>query len=280
MSPIDKIKSIIKGRPCFVVAKGASLKILKDRIEEYKDLDVCWVTLNDFHYIEDTILNKIGKKFDLVSDCATVSNVEHYENDVRIPRFEDYLSREGNLLMLSELVVQQCFRDQEREDLLEKYKDKIITIDELFSMPQCPQEVWHKPPNSITLLYAFLIAGGTKKIINFGLDGWQRQVNISGVDPEFIRTTGTSILSYYMPEIVKQERFDGFGDYRNGSLKGDGDDFNQRWQGICDVYKRAFDNLDVELYNCSVKTDSMDYLTSIRAFPIIDYNSVLGVTNG
>jgi len=267
MNTIEKIKNIIRNRSCFVVAKGASLKTLKGRIEEFKDLDVCWVTLNDFHYIENSILCKIEKKFELVSDCATVSQVKHYENNVRIPRFEDYLNRENNLLMLSELVVQQCFRDQKREDLLDKYQDKIITIDSLFSLPQCPKEVWECPPNSITLLYAFLIAGGAKIIINFGLDGFQSIIDTEGVSPEFIRTVGTSILSYYMPEVVKQERFDGFGDYRNGSLSSDGQDFNIRWKNICKTYQTAFNNPGVKFYNCSP-------ISSITAFPVINYNQV------
>ena len=194
MNVVEKIANIIRGRPCFVVAKGASLKILKNRIKEYKDLDVCWVTLNDFHYIENTILCHIDKKFDLVSDCATVKRVEYYENNVRLPRFESYLRRENNLLMLSELVIQQCFRDQKMNHLLDKYEDKIITIDELFSLPECPKEVWEAPPNSITLLYAFLIAGGAKKIVLFGLDGYQKNIDTTGISQEFIQTTGIPIL--------------------------------------------------------------------------------------
>ena len=273
MSPIDKIKEIIRGRPCCVIAKGASLNILKDRIKEYQDIDICWVTLNDFHYIEQTILAQIDRKFNLVSDCATVLTVESYEQFVRIPRFTDYLGRDDNLLMLSELVVQQCFRDQKREELLEKYGSKMITIDELFSLPQCPKEVWDKPPNSITLLFAFLIAGGATKIINFGLDGYQSNTNTEGVSKEFIQTTGTAILSYYMPEIVKQERMDGFGDYRNGSLKGDGQDFDNRWAEIRKVYQSAFNNPDVKFYNCSP-------ITTIRAFDIIDYSDVKDILNG
>jgi len=253
MNPKLAIQSIIKGRTCFVVAKGNSLIELRDKIETFRDLDVCWTTLNDFHYIEHTILNNINKKFDLVSDCATVLNITHYEKKVRIPRFEDYLSRSNNLLMLSELVIQECFRDMKRSDLLQKYQDKIITIDSLFSLPTCTPEVWHKPPNSITLLFAFLIAGGAKKIIIFGLDGHQPNVSI--------------LNSYYMPDIVIQERLDAFGDNRDGSLKGDGQNFNARWEQILSVYKHSFQNWDVQFYNCSPNS-------AITAIPKINYDQI------
>jgi len=255
----EKIQNIIKGRPCFVVAKGVSLDMLKDKIEDYKDLDVCWVTLNDFHYIEDSILSKIGKKFELVSDCATVYKVDYYETMIRLPRFTEYLGRKNNLLMLSNLVVEQCFRKQKREDLLEKYRDKIITIDELFSSPQCPRQIWNRPPNSITLLYAFLIAGGATKIINFGLDGYQASMS--------------SLESYYMPEAVNQERHEAYGENREASLKTDGEDFNKRWKSIEEIYRISFNNPKVKIYNCSP-------ITTINVFPIINYDQVKETING
>ena len=253
---VEKIEEIIDERPVFVVAKGASLNTLKERIEDFKDLDICWATLNDFHYIEDTILNKINKKFDLVSDCATVTLVEHYENLIRIPRFTDYLSRSDNLLMLSNLVIEKCFKDQNREDLLEKYEHKIITIDNLFKLPGCPKEVWNKPPNSITLLYAFLIAGGAKKIVNFGLDGTTLNTNL--------------IETYYMPEVVAQERLDAFGDQRDGSLKTDTSEFNRQWPTIFEIYKKAFDNKEVRIYNINPNS-------SIKVFNSITYEDAKGI---
>lgn len=259
MNTQEKIKNIINGRPCFVLAKGASLRNLEEKIVEYKDLDVCWVTLNDFNYIENSILSKINKRFELVSSCDTVLLVKEYENSIRIPRFTEYLERkDNNLLMLSNLVIQQCFYDQKREDLYEKYKHKIVSIEDLFSMETCPKEVWDKPPNSITLLYAFLIAGGAKKIVLFGLDGFQPNIGV--------------LASYYMPEVVTKERKDAFGDYRDGSLKTDTSDFNQRWNNIFEMYKKAFDNQDVKIYNCSP-------ITTVKAIQKIDFSQVRGIIN-
>jgi hypothetical protein len=253
---MQKIKNIIKDRPCFVVAKGASLEILKERIEMFKDLDICWVSLNSFNYIEDTILSKINKQFELLSNCATVLNVEHYEKTVRIPRMETYLKRPNNLFMTSELVLQECFRDMKRNDLLEQYKDKIVTIDSLFSLPSCLPEVWNQPPNSITLLFAFLIAGGAKKVVIFGLDGYQSSV--------------PGILSYYMPDFIRQERLDAFGDIRDGSIRGDGDDFNIRWKDILTLYKNSFNNPDVQFFNCSS-------ISTITAIPKITYDQIKNI---
>ncbi len=257
MSPIDKLKKVIKGRTCFVVAKGKSIEELERRVEEYKDDDICWVTLNDFNYIEDGILSKIGKNFDIVSDCATVEKIDEYEPTIRIPRFEKYLARnEKNILAISELVVTECFDRFQREDLMISYEPKILTIDSLFKMPQCPKEVWDAPPNSITLLFAFLVAGGAKKIVVFGLDGCPK-----GMDP---------FESYYKKEIVIAERDVGFTiNKRTGSLASDASDFNKKFENIFALYKRAFDNPNVDIVSCTPKTE----ITSIRR---IDYNQVRG----
>ena len=70
-----------------------------------------------------------------------------------------------------------------------------------------------------------------------------------------------------MPEIVKQERMDGFGDYRDGSLASDGADFNSRWNSIFEMYKKTFNNLEVKFYNCSS-------ISTITAIPKISYDQV------
>lgn len=238
MSPIERLKKVIGGRTCCVISKGKSIEELEQKIEMFRDLDICWVIQNRFDYIEDNILKKIGQRVDIVSDCATVSKVDIFEKEVRYPRFYNYLMRsDDNLLATSELVLQQCFDDLGNQKSRAMFKTKIVTIDSVFSDPNCDKTVWDKPPNSLTLLLAFLIAGQAQKIILFGLDGAKSGQNI--------------IESYYRSDVARAERRLAFGDERTGSVVGDGEDFTKRWNKIFEAYKKSFNNPDVEIVNCS-----------------------------
>jgi hypothetical protein len=144
-------------------------------------------------------------------------------------------------------------RRNNRLDVRDTYEKKIVTCDSLFKLPSAPKEIWEPPPNSFTLLLAFLIAGGAKKIIVFGLDGVKQGQHILG--------------SYYQEEIVKAERRMAFGDERTGSVVSDAHDFITRWPKIFQTYKTAFNNLDVEIVNCSP-------VTIFECFRKIDYSDL------
>ncbi len=188
MEPKAKLAKIIKGRTCCVISKGKSLEELEEKIELFRDKDVCWVVHNKFDYIEDLILKKIGKKADIISDCATVAKIHVYEPDFRLPSFLEFLGRgEQNLLAISKLVIEECFGTCDRLDAVEQYESRIVTIDSIFEDPNCPKEVWEPPPHSLTLLLAFLIAGQAQKIILFGIDGAKEGI-------EFLRENKHEIL--------------------------------------------------------------------------------------
>ena len=256
MNSIEKLKKAIRGRTCCVISKGKSVEELEQKIEMFRDKNICWVIQNRCDYIEDAILRKIGETVDIVSDCATVSKIEIYEPEVRFPRFYDYFMRgTDGILATSELVLEQCLGEVGRHDVRETFNKKIVTIDKLFAENDCDPIVWDKPPNSFTLLLAFLIAGQAKKIIVFGLDGAR---------------TGQKILeSYYNTKAVTGERRLAFGDDRPGSVVGDGKDFIDRWERIFQAYKTSFNNQDVEIFNCSP-------ITIFNTFKKITYDQILG----
>jgi len=255
MDPIQKLKRVINNRVCCVISKGKSVEELERNIELFRNKKVCWIVQNRFDYIED-ILKKIGEKADIISDCATVSRKELFEKEVRYDRFFNFLMRSDlNLLATSELVLEENkeYAGKKDFDLRTTFKNKIVTIDSVFSSPNCPKEVWDKPPNSLTLLLAFLIAGQAKNIILFGIDGAR---------------PGQAILdSYYKPDIARAERRLTFGDERTGSVVSDGKDFNERWAKIEAIYKIAFNNPDVKIYNGSS-------ISLIKTFPKINYKKI------
>lgn len=59
----EYLQSIIKGRPIAILLPGSSIEELSDRINEFKDYDFCYFSLNVFHVLEEHIMKKIGKGF-------------------------------------------------------------------------------------------------------------------------------------------------------------------------------------------------------------------------
>lgn len=251
---INKLKKIINNRIVGVIARGRSAGELEKKINLLKDYDICWTSLNLFTPAEDYILNKINKNLEIVSDCSNVCNRDTFEPEVRRPRFERFLQREeANLLQISNTVIEDL-KVTKQDDLLERYKEKIITIDEVFTNPSFPKAIWDAPPNSITLLLASLIAGQAKKIILFGYDGF----NGNNMD---------SLDTYYKVELERDEKIKATGRFQVGSLVTDSRDFEKRWSRIYSMYKKCF-NSNTEIVNCSPGT----MFTCIRQ---IDFNNLL-----
>lgn len=256
MNVREKIEKIINGRVVGVIARGSSLNELEKRINEFKDLDICWTSLNLFTIAEEYILSKINKKLEIISDCSNVELRDNFEPNVRRPRFENYLKREdNNLLQISNTVIRDL-KATNQDDILEKYKNKIITIDEVFTGEGYPIELWDAPPNSITLLFAMLMAGKAKKVVTFGFDGYTDN-NLEAVN------------SYYKPELEKAERIAATGKTAGvGSLPTDSRDFNRRWFYIYQLYKRVY-GVETKFINCSP-------ITMFNCMNITNYDNVIG----
>lgn len=252
MNAREKLRQLINNRMIGIIARGSSLIELEKKIEELVDYDICWCGINNFIPAE-SILNKINKPLEFVSDCSNVPNREYYEKNIRLPRLINYLEKPNNLLQISNTVIADI-KFINREDVLEKYKNKIITIDEVFTNPEYPKDVWNAPPNSMTLLLAAIIAGGTKKIIMFGYDGHYGFDNIA-------------VHTYYNPlsEIIEREAATGKAEC--GSLAYDTRSFNKDFPKIFEMYKTIYNNLNVAIVNCSPNS-------LFTTFKIINYNQL------
>lgn len=260
LNSIEKLKSIINNRIVCIIARGASTSVLEKRIEEFKDYNVCWASMNLFTPAEK-IVNKIGKSLELVSDCSNVKNTKEYEPQVRIPRFEEYLKKNNNLLFISDTVITDVFKNHNKMDLFERYKDKIASIEDVFDTPNAPSTIWEAPPNSITLLFAACIAGGAKKIICFGYDG------LKGVDSvERSHLDKNALNTYYESELEGQDRTIAANQEEIGSLATDSFFFERDWLKIWEIYKTTYNN-SCAIVNCS--PESM--FTIIKK---VDYNEV------
>jgi hypothetical protein len=232
MEQLKKLKSIIDGRVCGMVASGGSIKALEECV---KKIDICWLGMGVFNIPEKGIFKPAGKRFDIVFDCSSIphARIPHYEGLWRIPRFEEYLSRpENNMFITTHGMLRDCFKAMGREDLLVKYDKKIMLIDKLF-----PDHSWMDVPNSATFATAALIAGGAKKVILFGVDGYTGKLE-------------TGISTYYKPNEFLLDRIAALGSMEDAGINRDTSNFEQRFSSLIERYQNLFKN-PAKVYNCS-----------------------------
>lgn len=163
---IDTIKmgkgEMINNKICAIVAHGHSLEELERRIDEFRGFDIVWCGMNYFNPSED-ILKKINKEFIVIFDCATTIDTKKYEIRSRTPRMTEYLSRPvKNVYMTSTFLY--GLRSQIGSDFNEKYKEKIIYIDNIGF-------VAGEFMVSIHLYIITLLKLGARNIVLFGADG-------------------------------------------------------------------------------------------------------------
>lgn len=262
---IKRLQDKLKGKIVGVIAPGRSLKELEKRIEEFRNLPIVWVGINLFDCLEP-ILIKINKSFIMIGDTATVGIEREtwYETNVRLPRIVPFLERENIIYLTSNVVIDFCFLKTNNKALYEKYKDKISIIEEVFNLSalsaQIKDELMKPPPNSISLTFAAVIAGGAKKLITFGYDGY----------PHKPTNTSEDILnSYYKPKENNLERINAFGKVTVGNLVGDTKTFNEKWNNLFRLYKEVFKNQSIDMVNCSPNS----VYTSVRK---ISYDQLKG----
>ena len=64
---IAHLRKIINGRPVVILGAGPSIEELEQRVGELRDADICYMGINKFFIPETYILNKINKRFSVVT---------------------------------------------------------------------------------------------------------------------------------------------------------------------------------------------------------------------
>lgn len=240
MRDLSYLQRIIGQRSVGVMLHGKSIEALEDHIYALRDKDICWVSLGVFPMMEEFILSKIGKKLEIVLDCATVDHArtEFYELKVRVPKLKPFLSRkEDNLWITTHGLVRDSVKPF-YPYFLDKYESKMLLIDSIFPQDNIPK--WMDVPNSATFLIASVLAGGASKVFVFGLDGYTGDIT-KGVD------------FYYQRDLIIKERLAVFGRWEDPGINRDTDYFETRFKGILEEYRNLFGN-QAPVYNCSPVT--------------------------
>ena len=147
-------------KPVAILLQGPSVSELEDKIHLFKDKDWIWASLNRFQMMEEYILSKIGKEFDIVYS----SNDGRFDQELESIR--NFISKEGNLFITSKDKVDQhsgifdgcsAYIDSMGEEFITEISDST------------------RSPNSLTCLLFSLGRLGAKDIYLFGCDGVSRE---------------------------------------------------------------------------------------------------------
>ena len=232
---MKSLKEIIKNRPIAILLHGSSIKELEERIEEFKDLDFCYVSINYFKIMQEKILSKINKELDLVY-CSNYKEFLTRQQDI-----EEFLSKDNKKL----LTTFECLWQTENEDFANQYADKIHF---------CKMLVYedNSYPNSLAVLLYNLIREGFYKIILFGCDGL-----LDEKEDDIDKISNT----YFGKEQLKKEQ-------RDWNLIVDTKKFNEYftdalWRKLKEEEYR--DKLNI--VNCSPES-------YIKVFKIINYDEI------
>lgn len=249
---MDRLRKIIGGRVTAVLAHGASVNELEKRIEEFKKFDICWTTFNQFPIMEKFILNKINKNLSIVYDSSsiTMSLAKEYDEEIRIPRLTDFLSRKDNNLWITTLgIVRDYMKPFGFTSFLQRFSNKIMIIDDY--IPQAFLQV----PNSLTLVLGCMAIGGASTILLFGADGYKGNYK-------------DNINSFYKPEYQAKERIASIGNTIESSVTRDAEDFQNRFMRLYRTYCQLHAIVPPTILNVSP-------ISSYNIFQKLTYDEVI-----
>ena len=250
---LKNLQTLINKRTVGIMLPGKSIVELEKKIIDLKKYDICWASLGVYNMMEDFILSKINRTLDILYDSATVakSKEKKYENIARYPRLIKFLSRRSyNIWITTTGIIKKSVYIY-YPLVASTYRHKIVRVDEIVSRDLRPE--FMDVPNSLTLLIASVLAGGAKKIIFFGLDGYDKD------DP-------CPVNSYYHPELITTERKLALGHLTDTGINRDTESFKDRFPNILDNYRKWFKN-DAPLYNCSP-------ITAYKMIEKVSYNEI------
>lgn len=175
---IEHLRKIIAGRPVAILAAGPSIKELEKRIDELRDLNICYLGINRFFIQENYILQKIDKHFSIIT--VTLPTPDEGLLPPVLDKVINFLDRDDNNMLVSGL---SNFHSNSRELInpdfnLQKFFDKYdkkllfsaVGDDKISPEDDRPLHLMHS--NSLGIMIFWATIGKASKIILFGADGY------------------------------------------------------------------------------------------------------------
>ena len=167
---VKRLQKIVAGRAVAILVPGPSIYELEHRIEELKDIDICYFGMNSYTVIETHILHKINKHFSAIM-CSSREGIPSVLNDII-----DFLYRDEDNVFIS-----SYFRDTfgllptyfDLQHLFDKQGDKFIffNLDFVTTVPNKDNPLLFMVSNSLLVLIQIALVGKASSVVLFGADG-------------------------------------------------------------------------------------------------------------
>ncbi len=192
-SSTKKLSDVISGRTVALLLNGGSIKVLEERIEDFAHYDLCFMGINRFSMIEQNVLAKMKKAFDIIF-CMSEQDIPRRVHDLTL-----FLSRKTDNLLMTTLCAMTWLSDIERNRLLDNFGDKLYLIPRLLCRPAYPI--------SLEVIIVELIKVKVEHLILFGADGYLEPSMEGKSELEIIRWDQQKMLNtYYDGQFFEGER--------------------------------------------------------------------------
>ncbi len=189
----QRLTDVVGGRTVALLLNGGSLGTLEKRIKDFTQFDLCFMGINRFRGIEQSILAQIDREFDVIF-CMSEQDIPRRIRDLKL-----FLARDTDNLLMTTLCAMTWLGEGDRNLVLDNHSDKLYLMPRLLCRPAYPI--------SLEVIVEELIKAGVKQLILFGADGYLEPSMAGKSELEIIRWNQQRMLdTYYEPEFFKEER--------------------------------------------------------------------------
>ena len=178
------LRKIVGERTVGIMLHGGSIRELEERIEEFVDLDMCYMSINRFKVMEDRILGKVGKRLKLVFLMS------EQEMPRRVEDVNGYLDR-GTGLFMTTFSALSWLGKEEWTHIVKEHDEQLYVMPRLLCRPVYPI--------SLALILDQLALCRVEKVVLFGADGYVPDDNNEWNQQKMLET-------YYDPGFFAEEK--------------------------------------------------------------------------
>lgn len=243
---IETLRKIINGRPVAIILQGFSTGELEERINEIKDCDICYSSLNSFWVVEKYILEKINRNCSIIMCSAPQALEGEIGNVINV------LERpENNLFISTKLAFNLAAMPQwfDLSQFMAKHDEKLLFFDAVYPFfhhlagwlfAQFPSEEFplhFVAQNSLSILLSLVVIGEPSRVVIFGGDGGR-------IDPNGLYFKEPKLTHPQVGPLNVIEE----------TLTADARTFNETMLPMLGKLYKIFDLKPVEIINCSEKS--------------------------